>query len=76
MKLEIPLEIINETTHCTKNFVCLEQPETLCKLDHLFGKCLILENPPSLDCHYKTSFGSKFFCSCPTRRAIYDRYKV
>ena len=76
MKLEIPLEIIQQTTNCKKQFACLTHPETLCKLHQPPAPVLFLEAPARKYCHYKLSFGNEFYCNCPTRRAIYEKYKL
>ena len=84
MKIEVSSEVVATTTQCQKGFPCLSQPvETLCKVERsvydnvrndmvIFVHCR-KASPP---CSYQMAFGDGFICSCPTRRAIYNRYKL
>jgi len=77
MKIEIPLEVINATKQCTKNFACLSQPvETLCKVENLGGSVHFIRCKSTTSCGYQTPFGFGHFCNCPTRLAIYKSYQI
>jgi len=76
--IQIPLQVIAKTTHCRRNFHCLEDPfDTLCKLTpHANPKTLIYFCTATMTCHYKVSFGDGFICTCPVRNVLYDRYRI
>lgn len=78
MKIEIPLEVINKTKQCQKEFSCLSQPvEKLCKIErdpvfnNFFFRCVT-----AAPCSYKIPSDNGYYCVCPTRIAIYEKYKI
>ena len=78
MKIEIPLEVITKTKHCQKEFACLSQPvAALCKIERdiiynsFFFRCVT-----AAPCSYKVPSDHGNYCVCPTRIAIYEKYKI
>ena len=77
MKIEINEDIIKAATKCEKGFSCLsDNLEESCKVEYCvsntvyFVKCL-----SAAHCSYKEPFGEGYFCTCPIRKEIYDKYK-
>ncbi len=77
MKIEIDDDVIKATTKCEKSFSCLaDNLETSCKVEYAvsntvhFVKCL-----SGTHCSYRISFGYDYICTCPIRKAIYEKYK-
>lgn len=75
MKLEIDQEVLAKADQCTKNFRCCSgAPEDLCEAELILtGEQFFVCKSPDI-CAYKLPFGTGFFCTCPVRRAIYDKY--
>lgn len=75
MKLEINQKIFDQADRCEKGHRCLSgRTEDLCEAEiQLFGDQRFLCKTPE-DCAYKAPFGNSYFCLCPVRRAIYDKY--
>lgn len=76
--MEIDKIIIAETLNCNKNFDCLNSNTPVCcKVEDCindevhFIKCL-----EKLLCTYKLSFGESFICICPTRKEIFNKYRI
>lgn len=76
--MEIDKIIIEKTLNCNKNFDCLNNnAHVCCKVEDCinnevhFIKCL-----EKLQCTYKMSFGESFICTCPTRKEIFNKYKI
>jgi len=78
MKIEIPLEVINATTHCPKKFACLSRPdETICKVIYApAGLYHFVHCTTTAPCPYRETIDSFDFCTCPTRIAIYKQYGI
>ncbi|MEW6599330.1 MAG: hypothetical protein AB1499_00010 [Nitrospirota bacterium] len=78
MKLEISEQAINNTKRCRKNFACLSgSGHCLCKLTYCFnGKSYFIKPERNLLCNYKVTFSGSVLCSCPTRKEIYNRYRI
>lgn len=71
-------QIVKATKNCEKNFSCL-------KLDDAgMGKVVFCLNcklhgincKNETSCAYKLSADERTFCTCPTRKEIYFKYKV
>lgn len=78
MKIEIPLDIIQKASRCTKNLRCLSGNEAdICKVvfymkdDMNFVKC-----HGEMDCQYLELHNKTAICNCPVREEIYLRYKI
>jgi hypothetical protein len=80
MKVDMQVNgpILKNTIKCKNNFSCLSgEKECLCEVRALSGYNSLLIYPKSdRDCFYLNPFGSSFFCFCPTRNEIYNRYKI
>ena len=80
MKIEVNENVINKTTHCDHDFLCLSDEWTPCGV----VKTLIADNLLYVDfdwakrraCSYMVSFGGGYYCTCPTRIEIYKRYGI
>ncbi len=78
MKFEIPEDIVQQATKCTKNLRCIsENNENICRVlchmehDICFIKCVDAE-----DCSYLEKHERTILCNCPVRNEIYLRYEV
>jgi hypothetical protein len=79
MDIRIDQEIIKETTECEKNFSCLTKSRReLCEIEiTLFsGKVHFIKCKQDLECNYKIDFENESCCFCPTRKEIYNKYKL
>ena len=85
MKFEISSDTINRTTHCHRNFNCLNGNENptccddkpLCSVKYTIGKdMLIVDFNNDCNCNYKFDLlNAGFICKCPVRYEIYTRYE-
>ena len=78
MKINIPQDIVQKATKCTKKLRCLsESTDNLCKAicylskDLFFVKCL-----DGKDCAYFEPHEITELCTCPVRIEIYQRYNL
>ena len=77
MKIEVSEDTIKSTTCYKKNFPCMTgKGEDLCTVEPVIPKGLLYIKCSNKYCSYKMSFGSTYICICPTRKEIYDRYKL
>jgi len=78
MKIEVPLEVINETTRCPKKFACLSKPvETMCQVTYApVGVFHFVRCTTTAPCPYRESTADWHICTCPTRIAIYQQYCI
>jgi len=80
MAYQISEETKKKTTKCLYNFECLNNDKwNTCSIgSELLGNGLVIENKCNKsDCNYSMLFGySYYFCHCPTRREIYQTYKI
>ena len=75
MNNKIDKKTIDETA-CEKSFECLTNPDSLCKVTTCIkGEVHFLECSEK-ECKFKTPFGDDYFCSCPVRKEMYNRYKI
>lgn len=72
MELKIDKQILKRADRCGKGFRCLEGILCEAEVQLIGAKRFICHN--SEPCTYKFSFGKSFFCTCPVRQAIYDKY--
>lgn len=77
-KTEINEEILKNTTKCNKNFSCLSgNRNELCMVEYnVKDKIHFIKCTNTKFCSYKISFGYSYVCTCPTRKEIYNRYKL
>jgi hypothetical protein len=76
MEIKIDEDTLKSTIKCEKDFSCLKGQNEFCKIEYCvsdvyFGKC-----KEHTYCIYKRALGDSFFCSCPTRKEIYSKYKL
>lgn len=78
MKIDIDKKIIDETDRCKKDFECLKNDNHIyCKVNNCVSESAhFIECVDDLDCNYKMSFGFSYMCTCPTRKEIYNKYKI
>ena len=78
MIFKVDDSIIKTTTKCEKNISCLsEKREELCKVTHkVEDEVYFVECQDTESCSYRLLFGYSFICTCPVRKAIYDKYKI
>lgn len=76
--MDIDKEILDKTTQCDKGFICLNNKDHVyCQVENCvndevhFIKCL-----SDKYCNYKMSFGKSYICNCPTRKEIFNKYKI
>ena len=77
MKTDIDEIITTGTTHCEREFACLQNDANICcKVKQYFGnRYLFINCLDSKYCSYKTTFEfSSTRCVCPTRIEIYKKY--
>ena len=77
MGIEIDSTIIEQATACEKSLSCLTGTfEGLCRVVRcVSGTVHFIECEEGLYCRYQVSFGEGFFCDCPVRKEIHNRYK-
>ena len=80
MKIEVNENVINKTTHCDHEFICLEDEWTQCGVVKtlITDKLLYVhfEWGQQRACSYRVPFGNGYYCTCPTRIEIYKRYGI
>ncbi len=82
MRIRIGKDILTKTTKCGKSFSCLSSKRRdLCKVGSKLESCegetaLFCEPNNDEFCAYKRPFGDYCICDCPTRKEIYNRYKI
>jgi len=78
MKIAVEEKIILETKHCEKNFDCLKMDKHIyCGVESCINNEVhLIKCIDNLDCSYKMSFGNAFICNCPTRKEIFNKYKI
>jgi len=77
--MEICSDILKETTKCTHNFICLNNPQEniCCKVkDCINSKVHFVESTTNNTCPYIMSFGYAYICNCPVRKEIFNKYGV
>lgn len=76
-KIKIKNKTIKSTTKCHQNFACLENPDIVCEVENCIqdGVCFI-KHDESTNCNYKFPFGDSYFCTCPIRIEIYNKYRM
>ena len=72
------LEHLKKTTECEKGFVCLSHKiDSVCSIEESRDNMrLFVKAPADIECVYKIPFGGSFFCACPMRTELYQRYGV
>jgi hypothetical protein len=82
MQLTVSSETLNETLRCERDFICLNNSGKCCRLDackalHLdHEKMLHIEVDKVPSCSYFWLFGISQICTCPTRKKLFELYKL
>ena len=75
--MEIDLKTIEATTRCRRGYDCIfNGNKPLCEVTQFLACQVYFVNcAPGSSCNYRVAFGEGFFCTCPVRQEIYNRYK-
>ncbi|MBI5539071.1 MAG: hypothetical protein HY951_03365 [Bacteroidia bacterium] len=75
MKIEINEEIIT-TTNCIREYPCFNsESHHCCKVVRCIdGAVHFVEPVERTHCFNMQSFGYSYFCSCPVRKEIFNKY--
>lgn len=75
--MEIDKKILDKTVHCKRNFSCINNDtHVFCKVLSCINKGVyFIECEKKVFCDYRMPFGKSYVCICPTRKAIFDKYK-
>jgi hypothetical protein len=73
-KLEVDQEILYNTSECPSDFACLSDPSVMCPTEGIVKQNLFVKKSYK-SCPYKVYFCGSTACGCPTRKAIYEKYK-
>ena len=68
-----------QTTKCPYNFTCLNNDTwNTCSIERdLQGAFLTIRTKSNkMTCPYCFPYGSSYYCTCPSRREIYQRYNI
>jgi len=78
MDIVVSDELLQATTNCRKGFSCLKgNSEDLCKVETCIdGKVHFIRCLNDEFCTYQHAFGVGYFCACPTRKEIYNKYNI
>ncbi len=76
--MEIDKNIIADTVKCEKNFDCLTgNNHVYCQVESCINKEVhFIGCVDNLNCSYKMFFGDSFICTCPTRKEIFNKYRI
>lgn len=71
-------ESLRATTHCEKRFSCLtEDRKDLCQVEYCVNESVhFIKYLKNDSCCYQQAFGAGHFCACPTRKELFNRYKI
>jgi len=78
VKLEISDKSRRATTECTKGLSCLTgELKDLCPVESCVNGVLYFVKHQQQDaCSQRRPFGTGYYCVCPVRKELFDRYKV
>ena len=68
-----------QTTKCPYNFTCLNNDScNPCSIERDIQKTFLLikTKKDKSTCPYCFPYGSSYYCTCPSRREIYQRYNI
>lgn len=75
--MEIDKKILEQTEHCQKNFDCIKNNNICCKVENCVNKTVhFVECSEDNFCSYRMTFGKSPFCTCRTRKEIYNKYGI
>lgn len=75
----IAQQILDETIHCNHNFECLKNEDHFClkaKVIRTVNGKIYFINCAEYCNNYKIDFGNSTVCHCPTRKEIFNKYKI
>lgn len=81
-ELEVSDSVRDATKRCMNGFSCLRKETTcLCKVEYsLHNKrspiIIFVQYDGQRICNYKMSFGFSYVCTCPTRKEIFEKYRI
>ncbi len=80
MEINIGIQISDEVqmaaTNCKKGFIRLNKGD-LCKVEGgIDNKVYFIKCLNNIYCSYKNTFGEGFFCACPVRNEIFNKYQI
>lgn len=77
-KIEVSEKVLLETINCEKNFSCIKgNGHKLCNVTECINKQVhFLECSDNSICNYKLSYAESYICMCPTRKEIFNKYKI
>ena len=78
MAKKVDKKTVNETLHCEKNFACIKiDKHVCCKVENCINKEVhFITSIDNNNCNYKISFGNSYFCTCPVRKEIFNKYGI
>ncbi len=79
MNLTASEQTLRCTDRCNKNYACLSgDTSCLCRVeDCADGRIHFIKHPGTpVHCSYMMSFGYSYTCNCPTRKELYNLYRV
>jgi hypothetical protein len=70
-------DTLENTTKCAKGFSCLYgEGQPFCEVEYAIGDEVLFVEYTDGACRYWMPFGFSSVCNCPTRREIYNRYRL
>jgi len=74
--MEIDKKIVEVTSQCEKNFVCLNNNKHIyCLVEYCINnKVHFTKCKEKKHCNYKMNFGGSYICNCPVRKEIFNKY--
>ena len=76
MKIMINKNILDKTKKCKNKFCCLKSQEDIYEIKKCILETVYFINPKEKpDCHYVRDFRGAYYCTCPVRTVIYNKYR-
>ena len=77
MSIKINNKVSVKVNGYQKEVSRLECGNKVCKIKYVVSDTIyFIEDLESISCFYKRSFGNSYYCICPDRIKIYNRYRV
>ena len=77
MDIVVNNETLRKTIKCQEDFSCLKGEADFCRVEYCIdGKVHFVKGLSYDYCYYQLSFGEGYFCTCPTRKEIYNKYSI
>jgi hypothetical protein len=75
VKYEVDPAAVLETIHCTQEFRCLKGalPKD-CDVSECAGSVCFIKGPSRRSCPYQGHSAYGYFCTCPTRAALFRQH--